>query len=143
MTPLTAAWNCLVGGATCRVWLLDARFAAAAADAAGESSDAGVPARLAQPRASGPDGSHTSRLVTVTAIRTSKASAPRPSHTGRYTETNGITASIRLIGANGSSSVVTMWTNRNTTASSDTLRCNSSDTNRGSPAIRIRLTFAI
>src|SRR5262249_33760361 len=60
-----------------------------------------------------------------------------------YTETNGITASIRLIGANGSSSVVTMWTNRNTTASSDTVRCSSSDTNRGSPAMRIRLTFAM
>ena len=46
-------------------------------------------------------------------------------------DANGITVSIRRIGANPSSSEVTMWTSRNAIASSETLRCTASSTNRG------------
>src|ERR1035437_2596630 len=46
------------------------------------------------------------------------------------------------IGANVSSSEVTMWTTRNAIASSETLRCTASSTNRGRLAVRRRRTLA-
>ena len=77
-----------------------------------------------------------------TAISKSDAIAPRPSHTGRQAETNGTTASINRIGANGSSMEVTMWTARNASARSETLRCTASNTNRGTRSVCTRRTLA-
>ena len=54
-----------------------------------------------------------------------------------------VTASIRRTGANPSSSEVTMWTSRNAIASSETLRCTASSTNRGMFGDCSRRTFAI
>ena len=49
-----------------------------------------------------------SRLVITSASSTSNASAPSPIHSGRYVETNGMIASVSLIGAKLSSTLVTM-----------------------------------
>ena len=72
-----------------------------------------------------------SRLVTTNARSRSTATAPRPSQNGRYADTNGTTTSIQRIGANESATTVTTWMARNTSTSSETLRCTNSTTKRG------------
>ena len=76
----------------------------------------------------------------VRASSRSNASAPRPSHSGRYVPANGITASLREIGAKRSATEVMMCSPRKTTTSSEALRCSRSTTNRGHPSARQRRT---
>ena len=64
-------------------------------------------------------------------MRRSTATAPRPSQNGRYADTKGTTTSIHRIGANESATTVTTWMARNTSTSSETLRCTNSTTKRG------------
>ncbi len=56
---------------------------------------------------------------------------PRPIHSGRYGVTNGITPSSKAIGANPSSTLVTMWIASTTSTSSETSRWTASIANRG------------
>ena len=83
------------------------------------------------------------RLVTITAIRRSNARTPRPSQRARYGDTNGITASFQPIGAKPSSTMVAMCTARNTTASSETLRCTKLTVNRGHRSLPQRAVVTI
>src|SRR5436305_5310578 len=82
-------------------------------------------------------------LVIVTAISRSNATAPMPSQNGRYEPTNGMNASTSEIGAKLSSTDVSTCTTTNAIASSDTLRCSESTTNRGHAGVLTRRTSMI
>ena len=76
----------------------------------------------------------------MTAIATSRSNAnvPSPSHSGRYGDTNGITPSSSVIGANPSSTLVTMWITSTTITSNETSRWTASIANRGHRAVTTR-----
>ena len=82
-------------------------------------------------------------LVIVTAISRSNATAPMPSQNGRYAPTKGMNASTSEIGAKLSSTEVSTCNATNAIASSDTLRCRESTTNRGHAAVLRRRTSTI
>ncbi len=64
-----------------------------------------------------------SRLVMTSATSSSIDSTPSPIHTGRYEPVKGATVLSTAMPANGSTTEVTMWMPRNTSTSSERLRC--------------------
>ena len=69
--------------------------------------------------------------MTTRASRTSNERAPSPIHSGRYGVANGMIASVSLIGANPSRTLVTTCTTSSAITSSEVSRCSESIANRG------------
>ncbi len=84
-----------------------------------------------------------SRLVMTSATSSSMESTPRPSHTGRYDPVNGATVLSTAMPANGSTIEVTMWMARNTSTSSERLRCTAWVRKRGQSRLSQRIAVTM